>query len=149
MGLDYYNPNTLGRANESEIKIDGKLGTALIDNGAMILMMSQEYCEDYGYEIQPLDQLVLIEGSGAADVPYIGYVEVKMRIPGISSFEQDVLMLVSHTTTHFHQWVPFQVGSQITDQVVINITDTECNCNKESTHPHFPNNSCERYHESH
>ena len=44
MGLDYHNPNPwvrlLGRANESEIKIDGKIGTALIDSGAMILMMS-------------------------------------------------------------------------------------------------------------
>ena len=48
-----------------------------------------------------------------------------MQIPGISSFEQGVLMLVSHTTTHYHQWVPFQVGSQIIDQVVKNIMDVE------------------------
>ena len=40
------------------------MDTALIDKGAMISMMSQEYCEDHGYEIQPLDQLVPIEGSG-------------------------------------------------------------------------------------
>ena len=54
----------LGRANESEIKIDGKIGTALIDSGAMILMMSSEYRDKHRYEIQPLDQLVPIEGSG-------------------------------------------------------------------------------------
>ena len=46
-----------------------------------------------------------------------------MWIPGISSFEQDVLMLVSHITTPYHQWVQFQVGIQIIDQVVKNITD--------------------------
>ena len=28
--------------------------------------------------IQPLDWLVPIEGSGGADVPYLGYVEVRM-----------------------------------------------------------------------
>ena len=59
IGPDYYNPNPwvrlLGRANESKIKIYGKLGTTLIHSSTMISMMSQEYCEDHGYEILPLD----------------------------------------------------------------------------------------------
>ena len=59
MGLDYHNPNPwvrlLVRANESEIETDGKIGTALIDSGAMISMMSREYCDKRGYESQPLD----------------------------------------------------------------------------------------------
>ena len=38
----------------------------------MILMMSREYCDEHGYEIQHLENLVLIEGSGGADVPYLG-----------------------------------------------------------------------------
>ena len=42
----------------------------------MILMMSMGYCDENGYEIQPLNQLVPIEGSGGADVPYLDYVEV-------------------------------------------------------------------------
>ena len=79
-GLEYYNLNTwvriLGRANETEIEIDGKISKALIDSGAMILMMSKGYCDEHGYEIQPLDRLVPIEGSGGTDVPYLGYVEV-------------------------------------------------------------------------
>ena len=68
MGPDYYNPNPwvriLGRANESEIEIDGVISKALIDSGAMISMMSKEYCDKHEYEIQPLDQLVPIEGRG-------------------------------------------------------------------------------------
>ena len=44
----------------------------------MISMMSKGYCDEHGYEIQPLDQLVPTEGSGEADVPYLGYVEVRM-----------------------------------------------------------------------
>ena len=65
----------------------------------MILMMSRGYCDEYGYEIQPLDNLVPIEGSRGADVPYLGYVEVRIHIPGIHSFDRNVLMLVSHITT--------------------------------------------------
>ena len=81
-GPEYYNPNPwvriLGRANETKIEIDRKISKALIDSGAMISMMSKEYCDNHRYEIQPVDQLVAIEGSGGADVPYLGYVEVRM-----------------------------------------------------------------------
>ena len=44
----------------------------------MILMIIKGYCDDNMYEIQPLDHLVPIEGSGRADVTYLGYVEVRM-----------------------------------------------------------------------
>ena len=67
-GPDYYNPNPwvrmLGKANASKIEIDGVIQKALIDSGAMISMMSKEYCDEYEYAIQPLDQLVPIECSG-------------------------------------------------------------------------------------
>ena len=52
MGLDYHNQNPwfrlLGRANECEIKIDGKIGIALIDSGAMISMMSRSTVTNMG-----------------------------------------------------------------------------------------------------
>ena len=98
---------------------------ALIDSGAMILMMSRDYCDEHGYEIQPLEHLVPIEGNGGANVPYLGYVEVRMHIPGINSFDRDVLMLVSHTTTCYHQRVPIQVGSRTIEQVTNCISEDE------------------------
>ena len=119
--LKYYNPNPwariLGRANETDVEIDGIISMALIDSGAMISMMSRGYCDGHGYEIQPLDHLVLIEGSKGADVPFLGYVEVRMHILEIHSFDRNVLMLVSHTTNCYHHRVPIQVGSHIMDQV--------------------------------
>ena len=60
-----------------------------------------------------------------ADIPYLGYIEVRMQIPGINSFDQDVLMLVSHTTIHCHKRVPIQVGSRIIDQIVKSLTEKE------------------------
>ena len=89
----------MGRANETDVEIGGVISKALIDSGAMISMMSKGYCYEHGYKIQPLEHLVPIEGSGGASVPYLGYVEVRMHIPGINSFDGDVLMLVSSTTT--------------------------------------------------
>ena len=60
-----------------------------------------------------------------ADIPYLGYVEVRMQIPGINSFYQDVLMLVSHTTTHCHKRVPIHMGSRIIDQIVRSLAEEE------------------------
>ena len=48
-----------------------------------------------------------------------------MCILGINSFDQDVLMLISHTTTHYHQRIPIQVGSHIIDQVISCISENE------------------------
>ena len=124
---DYYNPNPwariLGRANETDVEIDGVISKALIDGGAMISMMSKDYCYEQGYEIQLLEHLVPIEGSGGAGVPYLGYVMVRMHIPGINSFDRDVLMLISPTTTKYHQRVPIQVGSHVIDQVTSCISE--------------------------
>ena len=113
----------MGRANETDVEINGIISVALIDSGAMILMMSKDYCYEHGYEIQPLEHLVPIESSGGASVPYLGYVEERMCIPGISSFDKDVLMLVSSTTTQYHQRVPIQVGSLVIDQVTSCISE--------------------------
>ena len=127
--LEYYNPNPwariLGKANQTDVEVDGTISKALIDSGAMISMKSRGYCEECGNKIQPLDNLLPIEGSGGADVPYLGYVEVTMCIPGIHSLDRDILMLVSHTTTHYQQRVPIQIGSCIIDQVIKCITKDE------------------------
>ena len=68
---DYYNPNPwariLGRANETDVEIDGVISKALIDSGAMVSMMSKDCCYEQGYEIQLLEHLVPIEGSGGPE----------------------------------------------------------------------------------
>ena len=55
----------------------------------------------------------------------MGYVGVRMHIPGINSFDRDVLMLVSSTTTKYHKRVPIQVGSHVIDQVTNCISEEE------------------------
>ena len=91
----------------------------------MISMMSKDYCYESGYEIQPLEHLVPIEGSGGASIPYLGYVGVRMCIPDINSFDRDVLMFISSTTTQYHQRVPIQVGSHVINQVTSCISEKE------------------------
>ena len=100
---DYNNSNPwariLSRANKTDVEIDRIISKASVDSGTMILLMSKDYCYEHGYKIQPLEHLVPIEGNGGASVPYLGYVEVRMHIPGINSFDKGVPMLISSTTT--------------------------------------------------
>ena len=78
-----------------------------------------------GYEIQPLEHLISTEGSGGAIVPFLGYVGVRMHIPGINSFDRDALIPISSTTTYYHQRVPIQVGSHVINQVTNCISEEE------------------------
>ena len=118
-GLEYW----IGQMKQ--IEIDGKIGKALVDCGAMISMMGKGYCDENRYEMQPLDKLVPKEGSGGEDVPNLGYVKVRMHILGISSFKQDILMLVRATVYHYNKRVLIQIGSCIIDQVTNCITEEE------------------------
>ena len=48
-----------------------------------------------------------------------------MHIPGIISFNSDVLMFVSSTITKYHKRVPIQIGSCVIDQVTNCISEEE------------------------
>ena len=41
-----------------------------------------------------------IEGSGGLEVPYLGYVEICLRIPEIKAFDNDVLLLIVPDSAH-------------------------------------------------
>ena len=110
----------LGRTNETDVEIDGIISKVLIDRGAMILMMSRDYCDEHGYEIQPLEHLVPVEGSGEENVPYLGYVEVRMHILGINSFDRRC----SHSCTFHH----YTLSSKSTNSGRCCIIDQVTNC---------------------
>ena len=54
----------IGRANEEIIKVNGHTVTALLDIGSQVTHISQDYCQARGIPINPIDQLVNIEGGG-------------------------------------------------------------------------------------
>ena len=53
-----------GRANEEKIMVNGKSVTALLDTGNQVTHISQDYCQAMGITINPITQLVHIEGMG-------------------------------------------------------------------------------------
>ena len=54
----------VGRANEEHIVINGHPVTALLDTGSQITHVSEAFCQAKGLQINPLNHLVEIEGTG-------------------------------------------------------------------------------------
>ena len=101
----------VGCANEASVVVDGQEVTALVDLGTQVLNISAQLCEELGLEIQPLGQLLELEGTGDAAIPYLRFVEVNLQIPGIRGYNEDVLLLAIPTTAYTER-VPVMVGSK-------------------------------------
>ena len=97
---------------------------ALIDSSAQVSSVSSWFCEELALEIQPLGQLLELEGTWATTILYLGFKEVSFQIPGIQYYNEDVLLLVITTTT-YSQMVPVVVGSETIDRALSMITKGE------------------------
>ena len=56
----------IGCSNEAPIIIDRQEVTALIDLGAQVLSISPQFCKELTLQIQPLGQLLELEGMGCS-----------------------------------------------------------------------------------
>ena len=90
---------------------------ALVDSGAQVSTISAQLCEELGLEVQPLGQLLELEGTGGAAIPYLGFVEVNLQIPGIRRYNEDVLLLAIPTTAYTER-VQVVVGSKIINRAL-------------------------------
>ena len=107
----------VGRANEDKIFINEQPVTALLDTGSQVTHVSQDFCLANGIKINPINQLVSIEGVGDT-IEYVGYIEAKLSLPmGTHTFEIKALLLV-FPTTEYQKRVPVAVGTTITHMAV-------------------------------
>ena len=79
--------------------------------------ISTQLCKRMDLEIQPLGQLLELEGTGGAAIPYLRFVEVNLQILGIRGYNKDVLLLAIPTTA-YAEGVPVMVGSKIIDRAL-------------------------------
>ena len=107
----------VGHANKVPVVIDGHKVAALIDSGAQVSNISMQLCEDLDLETQPLGQLLELEGTGGAAIPYLRFVEINLQIPGIRGYNKDLLLLAIPTMA-YAEGVPVMVGSKIIDRAL-------------------------------
>ena len=85
--------------------------------GAQTSSVSSGFCKQMTLKVHPLDRVLELEGTGGSVILSLGYVEVNLHIPGIRSYNKDVLLLVILTMTYSEK-VPVKVGSKIIDRTM-------------------------------
>ena len=117
----YYNLDTIfwliGESNEADVQIDGNKMTTLIDSGAQISAITKGIAKKMKLKIQKLKKLLSIEGTGGGKVPYKGYVEVLLEVPGIQNLSEYILMIVIEDSEYGDR-VPLQIGTLHIDMIL-------------------------------
>ena len=107
--------------------VDGCKVAALVDSGAQVSNISAQLCEELGLKIQLLGQLLELEGTGGAAIPYLRFVEVNLQFLGIRNYNEDVLLLAIPTMAYTER-VLVMVGSKIINKALSCITVGELAC---------------------
>ena len=71
-----------------------------------------------------METLLDLDPAGGGQVPYNGYVELRMRVPNVRAFDLDVLMLVI-PESEYSRRVPVTIGTIHIDEIIDLITDEE------------------------
>lgn len=106
----------VGTANEAVAIINGKRCKCLLDTGAQITTLSKSFFESHfpNAPLRSLDDFLRVEGANGQPVPYLGYVELSIRLPGSlpSPVDLDAPVLIVHDTP-YNKKVPLCVGTNV------------------------------------
>ena len=100
----------IGPAKEATVIVEGQKFPALIDSGAQLSTMSEALVQALKLPIHKLNTLIEAEVSGGSTIPYVGYVEARLKIPGITATNKDSLFMVSNNSPYMNR-VPIQLGT--------------------------------------
>ena len=107
----------MGEANESTVMVEGQEARALLDSGSQLSAISLNWVRKLKLKPQQLQSILQIEGSGGLEVPYLGYVEARLKIPEIKAFDLDVLLLIVPDSAHT-QHTPTTLGTLHIDMAI-------------------------------
>ena len=103
----YHNPDPLcrliGPKNEVEVVVNDEWVTALVDSGEQFSVVSMAFVKRHNLPIWQLQQLLDFEGFGGVDIPYIGYTQIQLQIPGIKDYNKDILVFIQKDSCYSEQ----------------------------------------------
>ena len=127
-GFRYHNPDPLcrliGPQNKVKVIVNDEQVTALVDSGAQISTVSMAFVEHHGLPIWQLQQLLDFEGFGGVEVPYIGYPQLQLKIPGVKDYDKDILVFIQKDSKYSEQ-VAIVLGTLHIKDVIQSATKEE------------------------
>ena len=114
----------LGAANETTVLINNIECPGLLDTGSTVSTISRRFHDEHfpDVELHPLDDMLRIECANGDMLPYDGYVEVDIAVPGITKREQPMLLLVV-PDTNYNQRVPLLLGTNVLGRLMQSCQD--------------------------
>ena len=80
--------------------VEGQEARALLDSGSQLSAISLEWVKKLKLRPQQLQSILQIDSSGGLEVPYLGYVEARLKIPEIKAFDLEALLLIVPDSAH-------------------------------------------------
>ena len=56
--------------------------------GTQVSTVIQDFCEQHGYDIYPMKQMLHLEGTGGFYIPYLWHTEATLRTPPIRNYDE-------------------------------------------------------------
>ena len=108
------NSDVVGKATESTVTINGITTEALLDTGSTVSTISKEFYDQHlsHTPIESLDHFLQIECADGKQLPYLGYIEANLTVPGLPSESSSCLFLIV-PTSKYHTSVPILLGTNI------------------------------------
>ena len=107
----------IGPVNETFVKLEGQPARALLDTGSQVSCLSETFYKQYlsHVELRTLETLLEVEGAGGSLLPYLGYVEIQLTLPGkILGEEKDMMSLFLVTQdTRYNRHCPVLIGTNV------------------------------------
>ena len=106
----------VGSANEATAIVGGRRCKCLIDTGAQITSISKTFYDSHlsEYELYDIGELLKIECANGQTVPYLGYIEVGISLPGsLPSTTEVYAPVLVVPDTPYNREVPLCVGTNV------------------------------------
>ena len=102
--------------------VEGVVMEELVDTGAQVSTIMEGFCTKFSLKIQPLEGLLHL--NMAILIPYKGYIEVNLLLPGLTQYNKDVLFVaISYNT--YGERVPVQFDTLTIDHFAVNMITQE------------------------
>ncbi len=112
------NPNgvptgLVGRVNEAQLKVGGVDCIGLVDTGSQVSTVTETFFRERlkNIPLHPLEDVLKVECAAGQHIPYAGYIEAEMEIPGKDVLQMCLFLVVPET--EYSSSVPVLVGTNV------------------------------------
>ena len=114
----------MGNVNVGRAILDGVKTTCLIDNGAHMNLVTQEFVKARGLDVGSIQDLndhnrrIPLSSLGGNVTEPLGYTVIRVQIPYVLSYDEDQVALVVRDNSCFISWCPVVLGTPTINWVI-------------------------------